>query len=72
MFSEEYGINYSFKLVAVKLVELGDVNYDGAYENMEKPYWRLTLGQFDWDGSGNGFSLTSIPHYPVHEYIYGN
>jgi hypothetical protein len=59
MISQEYGNDCLFKLVAAKLVEPDDDDYDFATENREKSYWMLDLGQIDWDGSRSGFALIS-------------
>ncbi|PVH92914.1 P-loop containing nucleoside triphosphate hydrolase protein [Periconia macrospinosa] len=59
MFSREHGNDCLFKLVAAELVQPEDDDYDCARENRDKPYWTLTLGQIDWDGSRTGFALAS-------------
>jgi hypothetical protein len=59
MISHEYGNDCLFKLVAAELIGPDDDNYDFAQENRRKPYWKLTLGQSDWDGSRSGFAVTS-------------
>jgi len=46
------------KLAAAKLVHPSDDDYDHAPANRKKPYWSLALGEFDWNGSTSGFSIT--------------
>lgn len=67
-----------FKIVAAKRYDYGDDGYYDDGDN-EKPYWTLTLGQIDWNGSQHGFSITStklrffegakliqkLSHYPI-------
>lgn len=67
-----------YKIVAAKRYTIDDPGYEDNGDN-EKPYWMVTLGQIDWNGSVHGFSTTAIKlrffegvkliqrltHYPV-------
>ncbi|KAJ4354401.1 uncharacterized protein N0V89_006137 [Didymosphaeria variabile] len=48
-----------FKIVAAKRYNFGDDDYDGDKLDNEKPYWILTIGQIDWNGSQHGFTIGS-------------
>ena len=67
-----------YKMVAAKRYNYGDAGYYDDGDN-EKPYWIVTLGQVDWNGSQHGFSVSDtklrfyegvkliqrLSHYPV-------
>jgi hypothetical protein len=48
-----------FKIVAAKRYNYGDDGYAGDDLDNENPYWMLTLGQIDWNGSQHGFTITN-------------
>ncbi|KAL1599765.1 hypothetical protein SLS60_007569 [Paraconiothyrium brasiliense] len=48
-----------FKIVAAKRYNYGDDDYDGDKLDNENPYWILTIGQIDWNGSQHGFTIGS-------------
>jgi hypothetical protein len=48
-----------FKIVAAKRYNYEDDDYAGDDLDNRKPYWILTLGQVDWNGSQHGFTITN-------------